>query len=161
MKNNKWINKTTIKLGLFSLATIFLVSMYKTRKRNIFVSYHHAEDTKYKNLLKAWNKNNEFDLDFYDHSADVSIKSTNGGVIRQVISKKINKSNLVLCIIGEKTYQRPVVNWELEKAKELNKRIIAVKLKNTYKSPKCLLNSGVEFVKSFNQKDILNAINKF
>ncbi|NOR57661.1 MAG: TIR domain-containing protein [Sulfurimonas sp.] len=155
------LNKKTFLFGVAALITSALAYIYKNRKRRIFVSYYHAEDSKYKNTLKMWSKNSDFNLDFYDHSADVSIKSTNEGVIRQVISTKINKSNLVICIVGKNTHSRKWVNWELEKAKKLNKRIIAVKIKSTYKSPEALLNSGTKFINSFNKKDILNAINRF
>lgn len=155
-----WINKKTISRGLILLASAYAAYKYKNRKRRIFVSYYHADDAKYKNTLKLWSKNSKFKFDFHDHSADVSIKSQNEGVIRQVISKKINQSNVVLCIVGENTHTREWVDWELKKAKELNKRIIVVKIKSTNKSPKCLLNSGVTFVKAFKEKDILDAINK-
>ena len=157
----EWINKNPLLSWIIPIAGVFLVHQYKNRKRKIFVSYYYADNHNYKNTLKMWCKNDEVDFHFYDESADVSIKSTDDGVIRQVISRKVNKSDLILCIIGEKTHKRKWVDWELEKAKDLNKRIIAVKIKSTYKSPESLLNSGVTFVKSFKQKDILNAINKF
>ncbi len=135
-------------------------SLYKKRNRKIFVSYHSKNDAKYKSLLNAWQKNKDFEFDFHDNSVGVSIKTNNESRIKAEITKKLNKSNLVLCIVGEKTYLRPMVNWELEKAKELDKKLIIVKIKSYYKSPKCLLNSKIRIINSFKKDAILKEIYK-
>ena len=135
----------------------FIYNKYKSRKRKIFVSFHSKRDAKYRNILKAWQKNKDFEFDFYDTSVGVSIKSEDDATVKRVISRKVNESNLILCIIGEETHKRPMVNWELEKAKELNIKIIASKIENHYKAPKCLLNSNIKFEK-FSEKNINAAI---
>lgn len=50
-------------------------------KPNIFISYDYDNDRHYKNLLVAWDENDEFAFAFSDHSADVSIQSTNAEVL--------------------------------------------------------------------------------
>lgn len=87
-------------------------------KPKIFISYDYDNDKHYKNLLVAWDKNNEFDFTFSDHSTDVSIQSTNADAIKRAISAKINSATHFLCIVGAKTSRSRWVAWEIEKAKE-------------------------------------------
>lgn len=138
----------------------FIYYIFRKRKRNIFVSYHSKNDAKYKSLLCAWQKNEYFEFDFHDKSIGISINSTNDSRIKAGITKKINESNLILCIVGKETHERPMVNWELEKAKELDKKIIVVKTNSKYKTPSCLLNSGIKILNKFEQKSIIKEIYK-
>lgn len=140
-----------------SLTSYFL---YKKRRRKIFVSYHSKKEAKYKNMLKAWQKNSNFDLDFHDKSVGLSINTNNESRIKAGITKNLNESNLILCIVGEETHQRPMINWELEKAKELNKKILVVKTNNKYKTPECLLGSNIRIIKKFEKDLILKEIYK-
>lgn len=63
------------------------------------------EDTKHKNLLVAWAKNDNgfFDIKFDDTSVGVSINSTNATYIKSVIKGKISDSSVFLCLVGEPT----------------------------------------------------------
>jgi hypothetical protein len=70
-------------------------------KPKIFISYDY--DKHYKNLLMAWEENDEFDFALSDHSADVSIQSTNTDATKRAISAKINSATYFLCIVGSKT----------------------------------------------------------
>ena len=151
------------KLKYFlSIIGISLTSyyLYKKRKRKIFVSYHSKKEAKYKNILKAWQKNSNFDLDFHDKSVGISINTNNESRIKAGITKKLNESNLVLCIVGEETHLRPMVNWELQKAKELHKKILIVKTNSKYKTPTCLLNSNFTILNSFKKEEIIKEIYK-
>ena len=128
-------------------------------KRNIFISYDYDNDKKYKNILKAWDANKEFDFSFHDQSVDVSVNSKNAGVIKRAISRKINSSKYFLCIVGADTNKSKWVNWEIEKAKELGKKIIAVKIAKKYKSPVVLCGIGAAWALSFKYDSIKKAIN--
>ncbi len=61
-------------------------------KKNIFISYDYDGDKNYKNMLLAWDANKDFDFNFEDHSADVSINSTDAAAIKRAISAKINNA---------------------------------------------------------------------
>lgn len=123
-------------------------------KKKVFVSYYYDADSRYKNMLKAWSENGKFDIEFDDVSADVGIKSETDGALKRVLSRRINEADVLLVIVGEKTHRRRWVVWEVEKALELGKRIVAVKIKSTYESPKELLGVGVKWAKSFDYKAI-------
>ena len=142
------------------ITSYFILDKYKSRKRRIFVSYHSIKDANYKTMLNAWKMNDNFAFDFDDHSVGISINSEDESYIKKVITDRLHESNLVLCIIGKKTYERPFIDWELQKAKKLNKKIIAVKIKNNYKAPKCLLNSNIKFYKFSKENTLKDFVTK-
>jgi len=125
--------------------------------KTVFVSYHSAkEDTNHKNLLVAWSKNDNghFDIKFDDTSVGVSINSTNATYIKSVIKRKISDSSVFLCLIGENTHNSDWVKWEIDKAIELNKKIVAVKIDSTYTSPTNLYGVGAIWAMSFHMKQL-------
>lgn len=147
-----------ILIGLIGLGIAAIAKL--TKKKKVFVSYYYRDDNRYKNLLSAWSANDKFDIEFEDVSADVSINSKDAAVLKRVLSRKIAESDVLLVLVGEKSYSRRWVRWEITKAKELQKRIVAVKVKPEYQSPKGLLSSGAVWARSFEYEAIKNAIEK-
>ncbi|CAN5875382.1 hypothetical protein BH11BAC7_BH11BAC7_11850 [soil metagenome] len=129
-------------------------------RRKVFISYNFDQDRHYKNLLLAWDSNGSFDFHMRDYSADVSIASTEGSVIRRVIAAKINKGNYFVVLVGKETWKCEWVKWEIAKAKELKKKIVAVKIDRCNEAPGELYGAGVAWVYSFKLKSINNAIKK-
>jgi len=127
-------------------------------KPKIFISYDYDNDKHYKNLLVAWDENDEFDFAFSDHSADVSIQSTNADAIKRAISAKIKSATHFLCIVGTKTSRSDWVAWEIDKAKELKKKLVAVKTASDNTTPSGLLNAGASWAMSFTFSAIKKAI---
>lgn len=128
-------------------------------KKKIFISYDYSNDSKHKNLLKAWDANGAFDFSFKDRSADVSVNSHDAAVIKRAISAKINSATYFLCIVGEETHKSDWVEWEVTKAVELKKKIIAVKINSSNAAPLGLLGVGAAWAKSFSEEAITKAIN--
>lgn len=102
--------------------------------------------------------NKLFDFSIHDHSADVSINSTNAAAIKSVISRYINEATYFLVIVGAKTHKSAWVKWEIEKAVELKKRIVAVKTDRENTSPTALLGVGATWAMSFTYDAISKAI---
>ncbi|UPT69905.1 MAG: TIR domain-containing protein [Flavobacterium sp. JAD_PAG50586_2] len=127
-------------------------------KKKVFISYDYDNDKHYKNLLLAWDAHALFDFSIYDHSVDVSVNSVNANYIKTVISNAINDASYFLVIIGPKTYRSNWVTWEIQKAVALGKRIVAVKIANTYESPTAIYNVGAKWAMSFTYLAIRNAI---
>lgn len=48
------------------------------------------------------------------------------GTIKRLLRMKMSWASTVVVLIGKKTAQRPWVNWEIEKANQLGKRIVGV-----------------------------------
>jgi hypothetical protein len=127
-------------------------------KPKIFVSYDYDNDKHYKNLLVAWDKNNEFDFSFNDESADVSVDSTDAAAIKRVISARIGASTHFLCLVGKRTHSSAWVAWEIEKAKELKMKLVAVKIDRENASPSGLIGAGVSWAMSFTFESIKRAV---
>jgi len=127
-------------------------------KKRIFVSYDYDNDKHYKNLVVAWDANKEFDFGFSDQSADVSIDSTDAAAIKRAISAKINDSTVFLCLVGRQTHTCKWVGWEIGKAVELKKSIVAVKIEASNTTPPGLLNVGAKWAMSFTFASIKTAI---
>ena len=127
-------------------------------KRKIFVSYDYDNDRDYKSLLLAWNENREFDFSFSDQSADISIQSTNAVAIKRAISAKINASTCFLCLVGEEASESDWITWEIDKAKELRKKLVAVKIDSRNVTPDGLLGAGASWAMSFTFNAIKDAI---
>lgn len=128
-------------------------------KKRVFISYDYDNDKHYKNLLLAWDSNTQFDFSMRDHSADVSINSSSASVIKSVISRYINEATYFLVIVGRATHRSSWVMWEIEKAVELGKIIVAVKTDRENTSPSGLFGIGVNWAMSFTYDSISNAIN--
>ena len=127
---------------------------------DIFVSYDYDNDRRYKNTLKMWAANSQFDFEFFDQSVDVSVNSFEAAPIRRAISRRINGSDILLCLVGQYTYLSSWVAWEIEKATELQKKIVAVKISSSYTTPAGLYNVGAKWAMSFNFPAIKKAVNE-
>lgn len=127
-------------------------------KKKIFISYDYDNDRNYKNLLLAWDANSDFDFSFSDQSADVGIDSDDAVAIKRAISAKINNATYFLCLVGTKTYLSDWVDWEINKAVELNKKLVAVKIDKDNVSPSAILGVGATWALSFTFDAIKKAI---
>ena len=127
-------------------------------KRRVFISFDYDNDRHYKNLLVAWDQNKQFDLSFYDGSVTVPVNSQDAGPIRRVISQRIAACPRFLCIVGKKTHKSDWVAWEIDKAIELDRKLIAVKTDRLNTSPANLLNAGATWAHSFTFDAIKKAL---
>lgn len=131
-------------------------------KKTVFVSYDHSEDLKYKNLLRAWDANPDFDFEFDQRSPNEPINSDNATKVKQALTAKMKECDYLLVIIGEKSSGSKWMNWEINRAKQddVKLKLAAVKIDNTYTTPDGLLGTGTAFAKSFTQANIISALEK-
>ena len=127
-------------------------------KKRVFISYDYDNDKHYKNLLLAWDANKEFDFTLYDQSVDVSVDSNDAAAIKRVISARINDSSHFLCIVGKQTHRSGWVKWEINKAVEFEKKIVAVKTESANTSPPALQGIGALWAMSFSFDAIKKAV---
>jgi len=90
----------------------------------------------------------------------VPVDSENAGPIRRVISQRISNCGRLLCIVGEETHTSEWVTWEIEKAVELGKSIIAVKTAKSNTTPLALYGVGAKWALSFTFEAIKNAVDE-
>lgn len=135
----------------------------------IFISFDFENDRQYKYILNGWNANPNINFVFEDGSTR-EINSWNIDRIKAALTAKIRQADYLLVIIGRYSdsfhKDRSLIgykNWqyyEIAKAIELGKKIIAVKLDKSYKTPEILYNCGVSWAMSFSLDSIKNAIHK-
>jgi MTH538 TIR-like domain (DUF1863). len=138
-------------------------------KKKVFVSFDYDNDRNYKYLLEAWDANPNFEFNFSDKSAH-EINSENVGRVKAGLATKINESTALLVIIGREANKRHQdyeligdtnwINWEINKAKELKKCLVAVKIDKNYEPPLSILNSNANWAMSFTQEAVINALSK-
>ena len=106
-------------------------------KPKIFVSFDFEKDRQYKYTLNMWNSNSNFEFTCDDRSPS-EIQTESVSVVKNVLSRKINEAAVVVVIIGEDANRlhkdwreigyRNWQNYEIAKAKELRKRLVAVQI---------------------------------
>lgn len=136
-------------------------------KKKVCVSFDYENDRHYKNLLAAWDANSDFEFSFNDVTP-TEINSNDYSRVKAVLTQKISAATYLVVIVGQhandnhprKTEIGDInwINWEINKAKELKKKLIGVKINKYYESPTALLNSGAKWAMSFSQKDIIDAL---
>ncbi len=129
-------------------------------KKRIFISFDYDNDRYYKNLLIAWDKNDEFDFELYDGSLRESINSTNAAYIRSVIKPKILAASRLLCLVGKETHKSAWIDWEIQTAVGNYKTLIGVKIEKASTSPAGLLANGATWALSFNFDAIKKAVDE-
>lgn len=141
---------------------------YRSSSKKIVISFDYDHDRNYRNLLSALKENAGNSINFEDLTPG-AINTANVSRVKGVLSSQIGSGTHALVIVG--AYANTThpdskfigsVNWqwwEIEKAKELGKKLIAVKIAKDNPTPTPLLNSRATWALSFTVDGILKAIN--
>ena len=134
-----------------------------------FVSFDFENDRQYKYILNSWDANQYIDFEFDDGSTR-EINSWNIDRVKAAITTKIKGADCLLAIIGRYSNcyhkDRNLIgskNWqyfEIAKAIELGKKVVAVKLDRSYDTPDILYNQGVSWAMSFTLDSVKAALHK-
>lgn len=87
-------------------------SSQKTKKR-VFISFH-IDDLHAKELLAAQAKSDKFDLEFINYAVNEPFDDKWKTRCRE----RMDQASVTICLIGEKTWSRDAVVWELETSYE-------------------------------------------
>ena len=127
--------------------------------RRIFISYDHDSDETWKDLLMTWSRSPDFaDLSVNDLPVTMPVDSADAGEVKRVISAKLKDATGFLCIVGKQTHKNGWVHWEIERAVQLRRRIIAVKIDQENVPPAALLNAGAKWTSSVTLRGVKKAI---
>ncbi|BBK75960.1 TIR domain-containing protein [Clostridium butyricum] len=137
-------------------------------KKKVCISFDYDHDNRYRNLLKAWDANENFEFSLNDRTPN-EIDSENYSVVKSVLTKKIKSATYLLVIIGKHANEKHPrsseigdinwMNWEINKAKDENVKLVAVKIDSSYTSPLAIYDSGAKWAMSFTQDSIIKALN--
>jgi len=133
-------------------------------RRHVFISHHHADDAEVSNLTSLLAKKG-YDI----RNSSIRAKPANQrrleqGLIKEetlkrLLRMKISWASVVVVLIGKETHIRPWVNWEIEQAQKLNKRIVGVYAQGAKESeiPPALEKYATS-IKGWNSESIMAAI---
>ncbi len=128
--------------------------------RNVFISHRHEDDDGLKNLKVLLGRHGMSCRD-YSITADNPNNAHNEDYIkREILSPRIRQAGCLLVYVSEKTRHSEWVNWEIEHAHRLGKRIVGVWERG---DRDCELPSALErhadAVVGWNGESIIDAIN--
>lgn len=136
-------------------------------KVRICVSFDYENDGHLKHLLAAWNAHPDIEFSFDDRTPK-EIQSDDYSVIKAGLARKISEAKCLLVIVGKYATRRARdaaligdinwMNWEINKAKQLKKKLVAVKIDRNFDSPPALLNSGASWAYKFELEAIVDAL---
>lgn len=99
--------------------------------KNVFISHHHKDDksvTDFTNLLAG--------KDYNIKNSSIRVKDKNKDrleknqiprkTLERLLSMKMRWAGTVVVLVGSQTHSREWVNWEIEEAERLGKRILGV-----------------------------------
>ena len=123
---------------------------YSGARRRVFISFH-VEDEAQVELLRQQAKDETYDIEFIDYS----VKEPFDNRWKTRCTERIKQTSVFICMIGPETHKREAVLWEINKAYELGKKVIGVKIyrdKNN-KIPKPLKDNNAKIM-NWNLSDI-------
>jgi len=128
-------------------------------KNKVFIGYDYDNDKAAKDRLVGWDVNKEFDFSFYDRSFDFAVDSDEANVVKQDLATRIGDASHFLCIVGKETYRSAWMVWEIRKAIELRKKLVAAKTDSINNSPTAMQGVGASWSTMFNFDSIKKAMN--
>lgn len=131
--------------------------MYSIKqKKKVFISFH-MDDLYAKTLLVEQAKSDKFDLEFVNFSINEPFNER----WKTQCRNRIQQVSTTICLIGEKTYLRDAVDWEIKTSYELGKKVFGVKIhrdKVLY-VPSILTRNGASIL-NWNIGDIVAELNR-
>lgn len=131
-------------------------------KKKVFVSYDHSEDLHYKDLLRAWDANSNFDFEFDQRSPNEAIDSTNASAIKSALATKMKQAEYLLVIVGAKSSTSKWMTWEVSRAKDtdVKLKLAAVKIDSSNVLTPGLTTSNTAIANGFTLAGITAALDK-
>lgn len=99
----------------------------ETTSKNVFIS-HFGEDDEHVQSLKAKLSERGYQLRNSSIDSTKSNEASNEDYIRRLLKEGISWAGTFICLIGPDTHTRPWVEWEIEQAHQMGKRIIGIYL---------------------------------
>lgn len=135
-----------------------------SKQKNVFISHHHGDDSHVDSFQSMLGRG-----EYHVRNSSVRMKPANerrvkegrvsDNTIKRLLRMKMRWASTVVVLIGPKTHSRPWVNWEIEQAHKLGKRIVGVFLRGGTQAdvPKALDDYG-QAVVNWSTKGVVDAI---
>ena len=135
-----------------------------SKRKHVFVSHHHADDAHVSNMTSLLARNG-----FEIRNSSIRAKPANqrrleqglvsDRTIKRLLSMKMAWASTVVVLIGSGTAARDWVNWEIERASALGKRIVGVYVRGgTQADIPPALDDHATTIVNWNSDSIIDAI---
>lgn len=94
--------------------------------RNVFISHYNKDEEHITNLKTLIGGSEGVTLRNYSIDSSTPNNAKNQEYIKQLLRPKINDAGTVVVLIGPKTHTRWWIDWEIEQANKMGKRIVGV-----------------------------------
>jgi hypothetical protein len=129
--------------------------------KQVYLSYDHQNDGYYRDVLVSWSKMPGFvQLWVTDQPPAGSPDSAEAEPVKLVLAKRIAAASGLLCVVGPNSASDRWMQWEIKKADELGKRIIAVRTNRDCAVPELLSDIGATCAMSFTFEGIRRAVDE-
>ncbi len=115
------------------------------------------EDEAQIKLLRHQARSDRFDLEFSDYSVKEPFDSN----WKKHCEERIKRSSVIVCAIGKDTYKRAAVLWEINKAYELGKPVIGMRIHKDHRDlvPGPMRRNNAKVI-NWNLKELQKAIDR-
>ena len=134
------------------------------QRKHVFISHHHRDDGQVDRLTSLMNRNGHDVRNSSIRAKPANQRRLDKGLvkdatIKRLLRMKMRWASTVVVLIGSKTHSRPWVDWEINKANEMGKRIVGVYVRGGTEAevPKALEDYGSAIV-NWNSKSIVDAV---
>lgn len=137
-----------------------------SKRRHVFISHHHADDALVDSLTGMLARRG-----FEIRNSSIRAKPANrerldkglvkDATIRRLLRMKMSWASTVVVLIGKETHSRKWVNWEIEQAERLGKRIVGVyeRGKSDHQVPQALGDHATVIV-NWSSDSIIDAVER-
>ena len=94
--------------------------------KNIFISHIHEDDSKLTHLKDLLRKNGINARDYSIHADKPNNAKSEDYIKSQILAPQIQQCSVLVVYVSEETKNSHYVNWEIEYAQKLGKRIVGV-----------------------------------
>ena len=127
--------------------------------KQVYLSFDHAHDGYYKDVLVTWSKMPGFaQLWINDHPPTMPVDAPDADSYKEALAQRIRAASGLLCVLGAESSTNGWMEWEIKKADQLGKRIIAVRINRDCAVPELLSDLGATCAMSFTFEGIRRAI---
>jgi hypothetical protein len=102
-----------------------------SNRKHVFISHHHADDAAVTAMTSLLSKSGHDIRNSSIRAKPANQERLDKGLIKKevlqrLLRMKISWASTVVVLIGKETHTRPWVNWEIEQANKLGKKIVGV-----------------------------------
>ena len=125
-------------------------------RKRVFISFR-VDDESQVDLLRHQAKDDRFGIDFVDYS----VKEPFDEKWKTQCTERIRQSSVIIVAIGSETYSREAVLWEINKAYELGKPVIGMRIykDENHRIPELMRQNNAKII-TWNMEEIQKELDK-